>query len=194
MPHNALSHCCAEIDRLLELQFRLSSTRRWHVPFRWMSLRGSFRDPYHWRWFKHPGHHVSQLRNGQCLFRSNVIRMTGTPLEQDVPQPDGQIRRIEIRSIWRAVAADVNRSSVESIADKISDGKLRIERLVRPHERKTPGNLGLDPIGVRIEAAEQFRGSFPFCIGPVASSRVWGTTIILRKVGHAWHRWCVDCA
>ena len=60
----------------------------------------------------------------EILVRPDVVGPARTPLNQDRPQPDRKVGRVQVRAAWRPVTATSNRSAASASRMKLPIAKL----------------------------------------------------------------------
>src|SRR5208282_6514685 len=98
-----------------------------------------------------------------------------------------EVGGVQVGSKRRAVAVNLNRTALQSVPNKIADGKMNVQGQVRPDEGEATGDLRLQPVLFGIQRAEHFRGALAFAVGPLGTGRIGTATVFFRDVGQ--FRW-----
>ena len=90
---------------------------------------------------------------GNGFVGADIVGVCGFPFEQNRPEPDREIGRIQIGAMRRAVALDMNGAAREGVANEIANGEMGIQRQVRPDKSEAARYLCFDTVLPRVDRA-----------------------------------------
>src|ERR1017187_2492981 len=141
LPNHGSAYRLWQINSLPKTQFFARPGCAGHVALRWLLRFGLPSDDDFHTGIRRAGHEPGQLGNAQIAVGTHVVSPAGMAFQQNRPQPNCEVGGVKIRTIRRAVAADLNRAAFQRVPNEVADGEMGVQWQGGADETEADGGL-----------------------------------------------------
>jgi len=151
----------------MEAKLLTSFADVWHITITRNSEVGSNQESDMLVWRKDVANQMSKVCDTDHLIGAHVVGMAGAAVHQQAEEPMGQVFLVQVSAQGGAVAGDSDGIGCEGIADEVTDGEVRVERQVGPHEGKAAGHNGFQAMLLAHQCTQVFGSALGLAVGCV---------------------------